>query len=98
MVSHIFAFVLAYIVVSGALMYANTVWFGLGDVKFGTEGWRIYWPLWCAFYSPVALAAIVVVYLSGLPPQKKASVLWVSLSAILVTLEVSFIFNDPTEL
>ena len=84
------AFLLAYIAGMRVLMYANTVWFDLGDVKFGTSGWHLYWPLWSVFYAPVAVAAVVATYRSRLPAGPQTALLWGCWVVILLCVEVSF--------
>jgi hypothetical protein len=91
MLGHAAGFLAAYVLAVGALMYANTAWFGLGDVKFGADGWQLYWPLWSLFYAPVAFAALVAALCSGVAPRsKKAGLLWASFILILASMEVSF--------
>ncbi len=90
MLAHTAAFVLLYIFGCGALMYANTVWWGLGDIKFGEGGWELYWPLWSVFYAPIAIVAIVVAWLTRLPTYKQATLLWLFFLMTLTALEISF--------
>lgn len=93
MFSHTIAFMLVYVFAVGGLMYANTVWFGLGDVKFGASGWELYWPLWSVFYAPIAVAAIAIVWCSGLSDKKRVGLLWLSLMVTLASLEMSFFLD-----
>jgi hypothetical protein len=91
--AHSVVFGVVYVLGTGALMYANTVWFGLGDIKFGTDGWKLYWPLWSVFYSPIALAAIVIAWRSGLPNPMRIALMWLFLLITLANLEASFVFD-----
>ena len=93
MLRHAFAVMLAYIIGTGALVYANTVWVRLGDRKFEGDGWQLYWPLWSAFYFPPTLVAIIVAGRSQLPAQTKVCFAWIALLAILVVMEISFLFD-----
>jgi hypothetical protein len=85
------AFVLCYVLLSGLLMMLNTVALGLGDPKFGSEGWRLYWPLWAAFYSPALLVALLSCVYMGL--ERFVAFYIVALAVILTTMELSFIFD-----
>lgn len=85
------AFIAAYILGTGALMYVNTTWFALGDVKFGRDGWQLYGPLWAVFYSPVAVSALVVIAKARRPIEDAPALPWVFLLAILAAMEVSFV-------
>jgi hypothetical protein len=93
MLGHAIGFVAAYIFGTGAMMYANTAWFGLGDVKFGAGGWELYWPFWAGFYAPVAIAAVIAAWRSGLPAGPQAAHLWGYLVVILACVEVSFLLD-----
>ena len=93
MLRHAVGFSLAYILGTGAMMYANTAWFGLGDVKFGTGGWELYWPLWAGFYAPVAITAVIAAWRSGLPEDPQAALLWGYLVVIFTCIEVSFLLD-----
>lgn len=83
MVKHIVVLLMAYVVATGALMYANTEWFLLGDVAFGYGGWQLYWPLWSAFYAPPVVAALVVACSSRLLIRSKVLLLWTAVFVIL---------------
>ena len=83
-------FGVAYLLAIRALMYMNTVWFGLGDYKFGEGGWTFYWPIWSVCYAPIALPAIVIAWIFDLPEPRRAALLWGSLLITLVSLELSF--------
>ncbi|MCY2987153.1 MAG: hypothetical protein NTY19_04695 [Planctomycetota bacterium] len=93
MLGHAIGFLAAYIVGTVAMMYANTAWFGLGDVKFGTGGWELYWPLWAGGYAPVAITAVISVWRSGLPEGPQVALLWGYLVVIFTCMEVSFLLD-----
>ena len=93
MQAHTVAYLASYILATGAMMYANTAWFGAGDVKFGSAGWQLYWPLWAAFYLPPVIAAVGMAWWSALPAGRKAGLLWASLPVVLAFMEVSFFLD-----
>ena len=86
-------FLAAYYLGVGAMMYLNTAWFRMGDVKFGADGWELYWPLWALFYCPPALIGLIVGWRSQLPARFKTVLLWSFLVTIFAILEVSFVLD-----
>src|SRR5262245_23689768 len=88
---HTMLFLVVYVFGSGALIYANTTWFGLGDLKFGAGGWIFYWPIWVVFFAPIALAAVVVTWCFRFPGLKGIAFIWICLLATLASLEISFV-------
>jgi hypothetical protein len=85
---NIIAFLFVYIFGIGALMYALTTWFGLGDV-----GWELYWPMWCVAYAPIAVSAIVVAWRSRLRRWNRVILLWLFLQVTLTTLVFSLFLD-----
>jgi hypothetical protein len=69
------AFVAAYMLLFGALLYAN---FGLFSPPGGRLGlWQTYWAAYSVFYSPAAIAALLAAWYSRLSPQSAAVLLGV---------------------
>ena len=93
MFAHSTAILVAYVLLTGGLMYANTTLFGLGDAKFGSGGWELYWPLWSAFYAPLILCALIAAGTSQMPAGRAVGLLWAFLALILAVMEVSFILD-----
>jgi len=84
-------FIAIYILLVGVLMYMNTNVLGLGDPKFGGQGWLFYWPLWGIMYSPA-----IVAILFFLPERNIANsqlMFSAALIIILLVLEISFFYD-----
>ena len=83
--------IMVYCFLVGALMYLNTVVFGLGDPSFGESGWKVYWPVWCVFYAPAIVTALLCIVDEH--SIKSLIMLSIALLLILLVLEISFYFD-----
>ena len=91
MVGYSALFVIAYLLATGAIMYANTAWLGLGDRKLGTEGWRFYWGLWSFFFSPVCIGAMAAAWLAG--RQSRVFLLAWFFVITMIAMDLSFLMD-----
>jgi len=86
-------FILGYAASIGVVMFLNTALFGLGDPVLGTDGWQVYWPLWGAFFLPLAITGLAITW--SLPAEaatlRRLYVLFWSF--LVVAVEVSFVFD-----
>jgi hypothetical protein len=96
MIGHSIAFLIAYVYSVIVIMYINTAWFELGDVKFGKGGWEIYWPVWSILYAPLAICALIAVWTSPLPAASARGMLWMFLPILIIAMELHFVsdFDD----
>ncbi len=74
-------------------MFLNTVVLGLGDNKFGSSGWKVYWPFWGVVFTPAAIVFAVQSF--RIPSERGALIRFFapSLILLLVTIEVSFLLD-----
>jgi hypothetical protein len=93
LLAHTMAILAVYVFATGGLMYANTNWFGLGDVKFGADGWMLYWPLWAIFFSPIVLAAVFIAWSFRFPGVRGIAFFLACLLTTLASLEISFVLD-----
>lgn len=84
-------FLVVFVAAVGAIMLANTRLLGLGDPKWGPDGWLYYWPMWVAFYTPVALS--VLAQSLRLPEPALWRFFGPLLAVLVVTIEVSFLLD-----
>jgi hypothetical protein len=86
-------FIAAYILLVGAITFADVVVFELADPKM--RGWRawlqVIWPLWVVFFSPAAVGALLACWYSKLPLRGAAALLGVFLALTLVVIEVVWV-------
>jgi hypothetical protein len=91
------AFLVAYVVVTGALTYVNVVVFRLADAKFLSDPFRawveIYWPLWAVVYLPAAATALLAAWYSRLPLRSALAPLGAFIVLISVAMEASFVYH-----
>jgi hypothetical protein len=90
-----FAFIAAYILAVGAILFVNIGVFHMVDPKFHhhwVNAWlEFYWPLWTTFFAPSAIFALVACWFSRpLNPRDAAALLGVYLLLVLFMLEVAW--------
>jgi len=83
----------SYLLFSLVLMIVNTAALGLGDPKFGSEGWHLYWPLWAAVFSPVVIVVILVRTVNRPIHRSSWRFYLLALVVILVAMEASFVVD-----
>ena len=93
-----FAFILAFILSVGAILFVNFGLFDMMDSKF-REHWisawfQIFWPLMTAFHAPSATAALLSCWYASPPTSLDAiKLLGLYLLLILVGIEVALILD-----
>lgn len=83
------AFLVAYVLVVGALAYVNVVMFQRGELDAS-----LYWLLWTIFYLPAAATALLAAWYSGLALRSASALLGAFLALIFAAIEVWLLY-DP---
>ena len=86
--------VVAYVLITAAIMYFNLAVLKLGDPKYvGGGPFELYWPLWMGLYTPLVIASLAAIGMADIRGPASFKIAGLLLVLIVVLLEVSFVFD-----
>lgn len=86
-------FIVAYVLITAAIMYLNTVVLKISDPKFIAVAFELFWPLWMALYTPLVIAALAAIWWAGIRGPESFKIASLMLVLIVVVLDVSYVFD-----